>query len=153
MQVEHKTEKGTVTFFLPSPGADRFKYFNDEKPYLSYFVGHETFREYFPKGTVLIGLTSEVTEETAKIMVDEYNDYGLIKHKDYRKGYFTHSLFSALDSFKSLMQHLQVYEVNPYEYPIYHDYTSDVKWKEANTKWLEAESTTGKWIVLFKPND
>jgi len=136
MQIEHKTEKGTVLFFLPPNEADRFKFFNDEEPYLSYFIGHETFRKRFQKGTVLIGLTSEVIEEQAKMI-------GL----------------ASVSNFRKEIEKLQVYEVNPLDKPNRYlacklhplECTGD----EINRcrKYEEAQSRTGKWIVLFKPND
>ena len=72
LQIEHKTEKGTVLFYLPPNGADRFKMFTDiARPYLSYFIGVETYRHYVPDGAILIGLTSEITEEQLSCVFDE----------------------------------------------------------------------------------
>jgi len=69
MQIEHKTEKGTVLFVKVPDDAKDFVYFDDEDmPYLSYlikdFSGWLTDRKYLKvcNGFQLIGLTSEVTE-------------------------------------------------------------------------------------------
>lgn len=144
MQIEHKTEKGTILFFLPPNGAYRFKMFPNYgfQPYLSYFVGSETHREYLDDvGFQLIGLTSNITEEQAKMMIDECKeqDFNGIAYNDYQS---TSIHDTALDSLKSLMQHLQVYEVN-----------KTGTEEEMKAEWQEAQSRTGKWIVLFKSNE
>lgn len=165
MQVEHKTEKGTVIFYLPPLKADRFDFFNDENPYLSYFIGHETFRQYFPEGFILIGLTSEVTEDQAKMMVTQSLHTGLFMHHNGLDNVYCYK--SAVDSFKSIMQHLQVYEVNPcdeFDCPNqfcdngyidqgYNDYWRCSFCQENEYNHEEAECRTGKFIVLFKPNE
>lgn len=161
MQIEHKTEKGTLCFVkVPDDASDLTLpkvgmidlYFKtkvqseyEEDNYISIGLPNIGFQ--------LIGLTSEITDSYAMNMLDYQSDNDEHQSpiwRDYINGQYH---LSPVDSFKSLMQHLQVYEVNPYEYPIYHDYSSDIKWKEANAKWKYSESRTGKWIVLFKPND
>jgi len=156
MQIEHKTEKGTVLFILLPVNTDYPTFKRD------FDVGR--LKHYKKDGWQLIGLTSDITEEMAKMMVEAkhnlkyadrndltgYRSYGEL-HKD-GKPYW---LSKALDSFKSLMQHLRVYEVNPYEKPYVNFMGSDVystsfmqleKWKEINER-------VGKWILLFKAND
>ena len=51
--------------------ANPLKLFNDERPYLSFFVSAETPRLYLPPGNWrIIGMLSEVTEEQAAGMVE-----------------------------------------------------------------------------------
>lgn len=104
----------------------------------------------------LIGLTSEFTEDISQDLLPRKSPYsGLImfKYFDYVSKIF--SLDNALDSFKSLMQHLQVYEVNPYgEYPmiINHRRLPVSMVQRKKERWHKANQNVGKWIVLFKPN-
>lgn len=44
------TESGIVLLLDMPVGANRLKIFNDERPYISYFVNTDTFREYLPEG-------------------------------------------------------------------------------------------------------
>lgn len=131
MQVEHKTEKGTIQFrLIPNDG--------------NLFTTGITAKNPIQEGFDFIGLTSEITEEQAKMMVDRlwsgYRDYSVID--DGSVGNYKRLVCNnAIYSFKSLMQHLRVYEVNPLMY----DPSRTVK------SYLEAQSRTGKWIVLFKP--
>lgn len=155
MQVEHKTEKGTVLFVQVPDDAigysltmfDNIPHLQlrfDKHPYGDSIKISRKRLEYNP--WQLIGLTSEVTEEIAKIMVDKminsYKDYADSKIVD------TFSLFTALDSFKSLMLHLQVYEVNTIAKP--NDDAQDGKYLRRLGQWQEAEARTGEWVVLFK---
>lgn len=158
MQVEHKTEKGTICFLKIEDDAFDVK-LTESKLYEYDFVNFKTphrwdnFKKrnwrwgtHFEVGKwQLIGLTSEVTEDQSKMMVDKEVRYMAFKN------YIDDLKISqtALKAFKSLMQHLKVYEVNPYgETPYCGDrriYGSD--------KWKEAQERTGKWVVLFKPNE
>ena len=144
MQVEHKTEKGTLLFVKVPDYAYNFT--NDMQPnQLDFYVDTPfkqsklTFGEcvILPKGNwQLIGLTSEITEEQAKMI-------GL----------------ASVSNFRKEIEKLQVYEVNPLDKPNRYlacklhplECTGD----EINRcrKYEEAQSRTGKWIVLFKPND
>lgn len=96
----------------------------------------------------LIGLTSEITEEWLKDVGFGNTDYiedGLGP---------TDSFVYKLDSFKSLMQYLQVYEVNPYgpQPGLRDEDAGSVEETENRFLRADAQSRTGKWIVLFKPN-
>ncbi|RYZ87096.1 MAG: SDR family oxidoreductase [Proteobacteria bacterium] len=148
MQVEHKTEKGTVIFVKLPDDAEAFTmnyrklcyWFNNANEYSeNYLIQEGNFK--------LIGLTSEITEEQAKMMVDETPLSG-----------FT----TSIEDFQDIMQHLQVYENNPigkdYNCNAYNGAGSFVNGKlytmnQAYKAWQEAQSRTGKWLVLFKPND
>lgn len=154
MQVEHKTEKVTILFVkVPNDSASfELSYWNYQRQcYVNDFtlIFDSKKQTHLNKGDrphiqlnslgnwQLIGLTSDVTEEQAKIMVDESKGW-FLKYKNYLNKEFEY--FLSLDSFKSLMLHLQVYEVNPYE---------SVKFEKMIDYWNEG-IRTGKWVVLFK---
>lgn len=62
--------------FVEVPGLARdFKIFDDELPYISYFIRHETRRIYLPFGSTYTFLftTKQATEEDWKPLVDEKN--------------------------------------------------------------------------------
>lgn len=122
MMVCYKTNKGTLRFeLLPNSSSiigknilgDSFGYSLNGLPY---FIDAK-------EAEILIGLTSDITEEQAEMMVDElWNGYMNYKLKNKPVGNYNRYVKpTALDSFKAIMQHLQVGE--------------------------------GKWIVLFKPNE
>lgn len=163
MRVEHKTEKGNLLFIkVPDKFSHPFmtKGFHTESvvwPEWGNNVEIELANDEHGQidlpslGWQLIGLTSEITEETAKMMVDS------IDFTDFYKHYTDSELWccGALGSFKSLMHHLQVYEVNRYPNSASHEFKK-LATKEQNhifSKWHLAQEITGKWIVLFKPND
>lgn len=55
-------------------------------------------------GYELLGIYPELTEEQAHIAIEHTFDANLKKYFDYKKGYYSHSLFTALESFQSLME-------------------------------------------------
>lgn len=99
------TDKTLLVLGLPKE-ANRFKMFPDigSKPYLSYFIGVETHREYVGIGYELLGIYTELTEDMAHILVEQTFDGNLKKYFNYKKGYYSHSLFTAKESFQSLME-------------------------------------------------
>lgn len=196
MQIEHKTEKGTVCFVKVPEDAIAFNFYmgyltykvynpkaicNDDilsSPYrLAKFLGKtENISEYidgnpirFDENFTLIGLSKDINEEFAKKLVDNpIIDFGHDHDcfKDYIKECWTIETDSGLNSFKSLMHHLQVYEVNPFD-----NYECENHWcdngyidmgynekmrcqfcQENEDKQDEAEPMVGQWIVLFNPN-
>lgn len=131
MQVEHKTEKGTIQFrLIPNDG--------------NLFTTGISAKNTIPEGFQFIGLTSEITEEQCGVMLPGISTAQLdgVYYSIGDGERYCHE--SALDSFKSLMQHLQVYEVNPLSFDPTGITTSE---------WKEAQSRTGKWIVLFKTSE
>jgi hypothetical protein len=132
MQVEHKTEKGTVLFILAPKEATGYKVIERPCSSIEFDIKYGLDKEYLdlPNGFKLIGLASEVTEEQAKMMVDIYPifDQAFFDYLD-KKQY----KLKALYSFKSLMHHLQVCESIP-------------------KRGIIDESRVGKWVVLFKEN-
>ena len=74
-----KTDKAEILVLGGLPeGANRFKFFNDQRPYLSYFVGAKTFREYvvYPGNWQPLGFLKDIAENVAKELVEstEYYD-------------------------------------------------------------------------------
>jgi len=174
MQVEHKTEKGMLCFLKIEDDSFDIK-LTESKLYEYDFINFKTphrwdnFKKrnwrwgtHFEVGKwQLIGLTSKITEEQAKIMVDAekiFPDHDtrtyLLSYLDY-KGVVNIPYWydNALDSFKSLMQHLQVYEVNPLgiRRPKYFDYSSQIQYEGDCKDYDYTQSRTGKWLILFKP--
>lgn len=123
MQIEHKTEKGTVRFVKVPDDYKSFSvnpYSREGNSWLWVLSGYNTRLGIpLPNGNwQIIGLTNEVTEEQAKMMVPNIGDY----YPNYKNSEPINFIFpKALYSFNSLMQHLK--------------------------------NTDEKWIVLFKPND
>lgn len=90
--------------------ADRFKIFNDEKPYLSYFLGVETHREYLPfrQKYEIFGLLS-------KIQNDEGKCRELMGKPAIAPNYSNQlEYISGVECFHSLQQSLKMFTVNPY---------------------------------------
>mgnify|MGYP006378020631 CR=1 FL=1 len=52
----------------------------------------------------LLGIYPELTEDMAHSLVEHTFDGNLKKYFNYKKGYYSHSLFTALESFQSLME-------------------------------------------------
>lgn len=156
MQVEHKTEKGVILFVkVPEVASNltqpkvgmvdlyfqtKIKSKDEEDNHISVTLPDVGFQ--------LIALTTDITEEQAEMMVGIGEVWG------------------SLRLFKSLMQHLQVYEVNPFdEFECTNQWCEDgyinqgygEKWRcdfcqENEYKQHDSQSRTGKWVVLFKPD-
>lgn len=127
MQVEHKTEKGTV-LFVKVPDDSKLHHIKENSGgcYLQFSCMNEKHKitvgtsDYFAHGKwQLIGLTSEVNEDQAKMIIKSMGRGDCFKNYADKLG---NSFTYAIDSFKSLMQHLHINE-------------------------------SEKWIVLFKPNE
>jgi len=163
MQVEQKTDKGVVLFVkVPDDASDltcpkigiidlyfqtKVQSKHEEDNYISISLPDVGF-EY-------IGLTSDVTELQSMNMLDYQSDNDEHQSpifKDYVKGKYH---LEPIQSFKSLMQKLQVYEVNPYGdcRPKYFDYSSQIQYEGDCKDFDTAEERTGSWLVLFKPNE
>ena len=148
MQVEHKTEKGTVLFVKVPEKSTGYKM---GLILLTFDVNYGLGKVFYdiPMGFNLIGLTSDITEEQAKMMVGTVKPFGC--KGTYFKEYNNTRPFyaTAIQSFKSIMQHLQVYEVNPYQEPKRGVSGGNL---ESELEYHTTERRTGKWVVLFKPN-
>ena len=152
MQIEHKTEKGTLLFVKTDSELISFNLYEDfGDKILDIRTNKKWSTIRLDINFQLISLTSEITEEMAKMMVDD-------KHSDFYYDYIGEDkdryFGRALSSFKSLMQHLQVYEVNPYgKQPFLTDDDAGSE-EETQTRFLraDAQQRTGKFIVLFKPH-
>lgn len=168
MQVEHKTEQGTLYFYKVPDNTESVQLVDKEsmKSFLLICLTDNLLPTYIgvEEGLTLIGLTSEVTEETAKMVVDSKQESrislltGDVTFTGKSLYYFQSEIYdNALDSFKSLMRHLQVYEVNPLTPPVYpkaasceNDYV-DSRYEQH--QYDKAQENVGKWAVLFKIKD
>jgi len=155
MKVEYKTEKGTV-LFLKIENDYSVAGLNDGHIYfwtssLLQSMGDYPLCVEIPNGNVeYIGLTSEVTELDAMNMLDYQSDNDEHQSpifKDYMSGQYR---LIPLDSFKSLMHHLQVYEVNPFD--AIKNVFEKVTYDDFEKLYKEAQERTGKYVVLFKEN-
>lgn len=104
MNTKQITTEGGIVLLLDLPeGANRLKIFNDERPYLSYFVNTDTFREYLPEGNWQGKHFKEMREEecgspceesSGLVDFSEMAHYGIDDHeggyKCYIRGYWHH---------------------------------------------------------------
>lgn len=91
----------------------------------------------------LIGRLPDITEEDAKLIVDEYDDYGVTLYQNYATTsmrYFDEQI-TAIDSLHSLLQANEIYFENPI--PPFIERLED--FKEAQSKVWDKERT-----YLFK---
>jgi len=114
MTIEHKLPSGTM-LIVPVPSeAKQFKLVNYPRAglYLKQTDSNELngFDCKIPQGFKLLGLSTELTEQQLSGIMLTWNDNGLTKHFDYVKGYYSHSLFTDLESFASLKQYLKLDE-------------------------------------------
>ena len=127
LQIEHKTEKGMLCFVKVNEAMKKLVLDNN---YLKCYDNYSLYEVIDIKiikssGWRLIGLTSEITEENAKMMVDygmDYTEFGFANYMWEHGMVYKYPFDNGIESFKYLMQHLQI-------------------------------DSNEKWIVLFKPND
>lgn len=155
MQVEHKTEKGTVLFVKVPADSREIELLGVKTQVISCLSATRSpkwYSDVLPIGFQLIGLTSEITEEMAKMMVDKVT-YRYFMHYKHNLNRIKNAKKTALESFKSLMDFKEVFEINPYqELMRYLNEQSDSGLYDLNkTKYDKAQCRSGKWIVLFKP--
>jgi len=104
---ELKTSKGEFLAELLPDDAYDIDLINNELYFRSDFgdfKGVRKFRQLDIEGNYeIIGLLSEITEEQAKEIVVSYDDTQDLYYPDYNANEFF-SLFTALESFNSLMQ-------------------------------------------------
>lgn len=59
-----QNESKQFVFVQLYEGANRFKVFNDKEPYLSFFIGIDTYRKSLPEGKYqIIGLAKKLTDK------------------------------------------------------------------------------------------
>ena len=106
--IQSEIERGRIGFVEVPFEANRFTLFNDaDRPYISYFIGVETFREYLTQGNwQLLCLSTELTEEHLKDVMPKL----INRYQDFMDSKVVHtfSLSTATESFKSLKQILGV---------------------------------------------
>jgi len=150
--MKHKifsTAKAEILVVDLPEGANRPTYFNDkERPYLSYFIGVDTYREYGLSKGNWQPLTFD--EETAKMIVDDcsfyakcWKKYNVTIPKNVKGDYDPkYSCYTALESLKSLIEanvplrnNLGLIEPKAYRLT---GLLSDI---EDNRKWQQAEES------------
>lgn len=106
-----------------------------------------------------IGLSHELTEEQCAEIVDEDEIpwQGLAWYKNYLDRQTNRQIDTALDSFRSLMASIPIYEKNPLgddpQQAANMDYWDDDVKGSNIKKWQEAENVSGTWAVLIKDNN
>ncbi|RQO79145.1 hypothetical protein DBR40_05340 [Pedobacter sp. KBW01] len=168
MQVEYKTEKGTVLFVKVPDEAKKFqidferygvvddfdeaivlKCENDNHKFDPIFIYDDNWQ--------IISLTIDIREDQLTEILSP--KIGIL-YEMFGYDYLTTDIFKC---FKSLMHRLQVHEVNPdpltccsgsiqsgcgcMGFP--YNYSSE---KELDA-YCDAKERTGKWLVLFNPNE
>lgn len=84
------------------PLANRFKLFDDEQPYLSYFVGTDTRRLYLnERGWQFLSTSKDMTEEMAKIIMPRLLVQKVHLYRDFSQSYEAYSFPTALQSLRS----------------------------------------------------
>jgi len=136
MQVHYKTEKGNLIFVKVPYDANLFEVNVIGDCFCYSLNGMPETLDLIGCNWQLIGLTTEIAEEKAKIVVSAlWNGYMNYELKNKPVGnYNRYVKVTALESFKSIMQFKEVYE------------ETELK------KYPKYKYRTGKWIVLFKPN-
>ena len=147
------TNKTVLVVGLPEE-SDRFKMFPDigSQPYLSYFIGVETYRDYVDTGFELVGIHPELTEQECKRVVERLF-FAEAKPHPYYVNYTDEAYYcdTAKEAFDTLMQKLECYTVNPYDEPIEEEYDIEHLFYHHRQQWQEAEqSTFKKFAVLIK---
>ena len=112
------TDKTLLVVGLPKE-ANRFKMFPDigSQPYLSYFKGVDTHREYVDVGFELIGVYPELTEEQLKPIMPTFGS-GYQNLNPHPVNCDLLVFKTALESFQSLMEREKLFTENPYDYQL-----------------------------------
>lgn len=126
---------------------------------IEYIQKHKPEKDYkdvaikLPTGEwVKIGVQTEITEEQAKDIVpcELIGGIGGIGmqwlYPDYTAS-MNDGFESALESFNSLMQSLEMYSENPYTHP---SKLYTIGYNKNKQLWKEAQSRTGKWLIIQK---
>lgn len=97
----------------------------------------------------LLGLSTELTEEQWRDVVEETtfgnNIIPIFRNYNRPLPQWTFACATAKESGLSLLEANQIYSVNPYDAPVSF---IPQKHEEAYKKWSEAESNTGRWLIL-----
>lgn len=143
--VDLEASEFTVSECLNKPALFWSAYFHGE-----YIPGHFI---YLPEGTWQ--LQGTITEKEISFDVEPFVERRKIGFKDYTGDEWW--LNTPQDSFRSLMQSIGAYTVNPYgEKPIYLDKIKDLPIEDMKycKNWMEAEKTTSpKWALLTPVNN
>lgn len=99
----------------------------------------------------IIGIQTEITEEQAKEIVDDYRGTKMF-HNYLFNGSNHHfvAFNTAIESFNSLMQKLEMYSENPYREKLYCDLDTAIDLGGRLEQWQQAQYRTGKWLIIQK---
>ncbi len=151
MVIEFETKKGKFLAVKPTKSVS---YMDDNEiliagHILSWMNTNVTIPE---KGFSFNCLLSELTKSKCKKIVDNIFN---VSYKNYlnpseRITDRTFDFDNALDSFKTLMEKIEIYTVNPFEKPNPNDYCDDFGNYEHNLqRWKAAQKRTSKeWLIL-----
>lgn len=107
-------------------------------------------KKKYPENLVLVGSTFDVTEEEARELVEKM-PWGENSYKNYKldPSLVQYVGLSALESWHSLLSHLQIYRENPYKRPNEGEPDEDVFWKKA-AQYQRGEARAGNWVFMIK---
>lgn len=163
-QLELTTNKGEWLVVDMPKSSHGIKVFNDiDRPYISYFIGHDTYREYFIGKLHEISFISEITEEQAAEVVECSIHTNLFAHYVNEIPVNTYCYKSSIESLHSLIKSkgYHLFE-NPYKEPKFNydfgeDGPSDSMLESAEfdfdyrlEEYNEAETKTLRNPYLFK---
>lgn len=144
------TEKHYL-FKVPKDGT-RFVIFQDEKPYLSYFINSETKRIYLDgEYEILFEANTATDEDWKKVVESQRIKIGEASGNAY-KNYANSSWFlTATESGHSLLESKGHYLVNPIDGPPKMSKYLDVRdYHENYQKWQSFEDKAGTYLILEK---
>ena len=160
MKIEFETTKGKFLAVSVPIDANSFEKdkFSGDKSSMNYKTELNFWKQgdfFYDGDAEIIGLFSKLTEDNCKLIVEDL--FG-ISYKNYfnpspeNKYAPTFDFYTALESFKSLMQLNKIYTANPFgEEPMVLSHTitptvyvNDVAWRKAQ------ERTSEEWLILKK---
>lgn len=147
MQIEHKQPTGTLLFVGLPNGANKIE-IGFEPNTLEYILNGQYEFIDIPKGFELLSLSNEISEDVlANIMPS-----GLSLFADFTQSSdFGHKLKfdTAKESLQSLMDHLKIYTVNPFEFVD----QGGIDLEQLQAYREAQERTFSKWSVLWKEGE
>lgn len=99
-----------------------------------------------PGNWKLIGSPFDVTEEEARELVDSWLDVGYQCYGEYEDLAYVRT---AIESWYSLLSHLQIYRENPFKRPNEGEPDEDVFW-EKSSQYQRGEARVGNWVFMIK---
>lgn len=109
------TDKMTIGLVEVPDGANRFKVFNDDNPYISFFLEMRTPRLYLHPGSyIFLSTTKDLTEEVAKKFLSYTIESEKMHYRDYKHPAFLERQLYWFDNWQeSFSSLLKVNGLNP----------------------------------------